>query len=211
MLRNQVQSDITTAQEICKKLISGEKDAILGLYHIYHPLFLNFAQKYLYDPGNTDDVLSEFWIELLNGKAICAYEGRNNASLRVYLLKILKWRIIDENRKKRTVTTPESPSEPEHEAQKRRREKLIYEALLLLAKISKQDANLVRMHLEGLTYKEMAEKEMAGQNPDPKKVETRTNAIRKQFKRPNSGSMAKFSLITERLKEKYGWDYSDLL
>jgi RNA polymerase sigma-70 factor (ECF subfamily) len=62
-------------------------------------LFAAFARHRLFDrdPHGIESVLSTFWLELLNGKAICKYSG--NASLLTYLMVILNRRIIDANRK----------------------------------------------------------------------------------------------------------------
>jgi len=83
--------DVLLAQRVCDELRSDNKNAILGLYNVYHLFFLEFTKRRLYSPGpdKAQTILTNFWVELLNAKAICDYEGR--ASLRNYLLKILKW------------------------------------------------------------------------------------------------------------------------
>ncbi|MDM8523948.1 sigma-70 family RNA polymerase sigma factor [Desulfococcaceae bacterium HSG8] len=219
MLKNKVESDIRTAKKICEELHSGNKEAITDLYYKYHRFFMNFARHSLYDTDSVEDVLSDFWLELLNTKAICAYEGKKNASLRTYLSKILKWRIIDNNRKKRIIMVSDPPPELTEsdslsssldDAPKIRQNKLTHDALLQLEKISPRDAKLMRMRLKGMTYKEMAELELAGKMSDQKTIERKTDAIRKQLKRPRTGSIAKFTLIIERLRRKYGWNHIDL-
>ncbi|RLC03190.1 MAG: hypothetical protein DRI57_29370 [Deltaproteobacteria bacterium] len=95
--------------------------------------------------------------------------------------------------------------------QKNPQEMLIYEALLLLEEASSGDANLMRMHLDGLTFRQMAEQMLDGKSPDQEMIENKANAIQQQFKRPRIGSMAKFSLIVNRLMAKHGWNYDELL
>jgi len=208
MLKNSVEKDRETAQKVCKELFSGNKKAILDLYH-QHRFFISFTRKLLYKKDKVEDVLCEFWIGLLDAKAICAYQGRNNASLRVYLTGILKRRIIDENRKKEIPTTSDIPPESD-DIKKERQRRLLNEALLTLGEISPRDADLVRMKCEGRTYKEMAEQELAGENPDQETMKKQEYAIRKQFTRPGTGSMAKFSLIIEQIMAGYGWESADL-
>ncbi|RLC02398.1 MAG: hypothetical protein DRI57_30095 [Deltaproteobacteria bacterium] len=210
MLKDKVKNDIVLAQSICKALRSGNKESIEKLYYLYHRFFISFTRKLLYEMNKAEDVLSEFWTELLNAKAICAYEGKHNASLRGYLTKILKWRIIDKNRKKKIVTTPNLPPESENRTKKERQRRLINESLLTLGEISQRDADLVRMKYEGLTYKEMAEQELTDKASDRQAVERRTDAIKKQFTRPQTGSMARFSLILNRVMAGYGWEPADL-
>ena len=92
-------SDFILAQRICDKLRSGNREAILELYHKHHVYFSAFSRQRLFntDQHQIENVLSDYWIELLNSKAICAYKGK--ASLRTYLTVILGRRIIDANRK----------------------------------------------------------------------------------------------------------------
>ena len=99
MVDHRSNKDYLLAQKICKALRARHNESILELYHVHHRFFLAFARRRLYNPEHDqiESVLSQFWTELLNAKAICGYEGK--ASLRTYLLTILNRRIIDANRK----------------------------------------------------------------------------------------------------------------
>ena len=43
--------DILLAQRVCDELRSDNKNAILGLYNIYHPFFLEFTRLSVQDSG----------------------------------------------------------------------------------------------------------------------------------------------------------------
>jgi RNA polymerase sigma-70 factor (ECF subfamily) len=219
-------SDILLAQQICDELRSGNTEALSVLYHRYNAFFSIFACQRLFASVEypVDNVLSEFWMELLNAKAICDYEGK--AALRSYLTLILSRRIIDANRKiKREKTAKfifeaqrDSISDndhlqrsPEDDLIKKELQTLLHEALLLLAETSPNDANLIRMHLEGMTYAEMAEREMQGQKSNAKKLKQKTDSIKKQFTRDDTGSMAKFKKILNKSMKKNALNFNDLL
>ena len=159
--------DYLFAQSICKKLKANDKEAIVELYHVFHPFFLSFTRRRLFnsDPNQIDTVLSTFWTALLNGKAICGFKGK--ASLRTFLLTILNRRIIDANRKfqreiKFTETLDEQslePSElrdhlgsPEDHVLREERQKIVNDTLRQLSETAPRDANLIRMYLNGLSY-----------------------------------------------------------
>ena len=103
-------TDYQLAYQICRELRSGNRDALLVLYHNYQQLFVAFAKRRLFcnEVNDVDGLLTNFWIELLDGRSICRFRGE--ASLRTYLLVILNRRIIDANRRsKRTVEVLEMP------------------------------------------------------------------------------------------------------
>ena len=217
--------DVLLAQRVCDELRSDNKNAILGLYNVYHLFFLEFTKRRLYSPGpdKAQTILTNFWVELLNAKAICDYEGR--ASLRNYLLKILKWRIIDNIRKnsrhKMFTHNPDdeqdqmetindnSPS-PKQNLLQKERQKIIHNVLMMLSMESPKDALLVRMHLDDLTYKEMAKQELSGMNYNEAELNKKTNAIKKQFTRKGTGSLSKFKDCLERYIKKRELKYEDM-
>ena len=204
--------DISLAQKICDELRSNNKSAILGLYNRYHPFFLEFTKKRVFspDPDKVETVLTDFWVELLNGNAICGYEGR--ASLRTYLITILRRRIIDRIRKNgRTVElTPFNDEKdcsesdnggfvsPEQDLVQKERQKLIHEALVMLSLESPRDALLIRLYLEDLNYREMAERELTNVPYSNEEVDRKANAIKKQMTRKESGSFVKFEVCMGR-------------
>ena len=218
--------DYSLAQKICKHLKACRNDAILELYHDHHRFFLAFTRLRLFNPEHDqiEAVVSNFWMELLNGKAICSYQGK--ASLRTYLLTILNRRIIDANRRFQrelkyteiaeeqnidASNMPEDQRSAEDYVLQKERRKLIHDALIQLSETSPRDAKLVRMHLNGLSYKSMAEQEINGNESLLIEKRRRINAIKKQFTRPNTGSLAKFKSIIEENIQKHEMDRGDFL
>ena len=209
--------DYHLSQEICDRLRSGDHGSVVKIYSKYHILFCAFARKRLFvnDHSRAEIIVNKFWIELLNAKALCNYQGKT--SLRNYLLIILNRRIIDANRKwvrdnnqkqkieKLVVENSKEKSvevSPEEILINKEKMELIHEALLQLETISTRDAYLMKMYLEGLSYKEMAEREMDPRDDDGRQIKKKINAIKKQFTRPKTGTMARFkNTIASCLKD----------
>ena len=66
------------------------------------------------------------------------------------------------------------------------------------------------MHLEGLNYQQMAEK-FLGDTASPKQLNKKVNAIKKQFTRKNTGSLARFRYYLEICMQKNHLAYADVL
>ena len=225
MENHQTHTDNDLAQKICRELRSGNSSAILELYHKHGRLFAAFTRFRLFDddPHGVENVLSNFWLELINARAICKYNGR--ASLRTYLTVILNRRIIDANRKferKRNSSPIETQNEtkgcdlpydqrtPETQLIVKEQQKLIQKALLKLSDTCPRDANLIRMNLEGLSYEQMAQRELNGVKANAEELKRRVDAIKKQFTRKETGSMAKFRNVLDNYLDTNGLDYKDL-
>lgn len=214
------------AREVCDELRLGNNDAILGIYNKYHPFFLAFTTKRIpfFDKDRALSILNDFWVELLNAKAICDFEGL--ASLKTYLFKILNFRILDNVRRgNRQSAYGMNVSDKEHEIdgfeaedkspeqdliQKEKR-KLIHESLLMLSESAPTDAYLVKMHLEGLNYTQMAERMLGGRGSDQKQIDKKVGALKKQFTRDTSGSLAKFRGCLDKVMRKNNLVEADLL
>ena len=185
-------NDLKTARQICRDLRHGSPASLLVLYNRYQNLFSAFAKRRLFnaDTDHVDDILANFWIELLNGKAICKFKGKS--SLQTYLTVILNRRIIDANRKldrdkdlgkNIEKTDIESASDsriaqsPENILMKKEAQRLVRKAIDQLEEISPRDANYLKMHLDGLTYEEMAKIDMPDDHYNPKKLKKKTDAI----------------------------------
>jgi len=226
MLTNDPQPDLELARKACRELLNGNNEAILPIYHQYHPFLFSFTKRRLNsnDSGTALSILNDFWVELLNAEAICAFKGM--ASLKTYLFKILNFRIIDSIRRSnrqgayhknvsdREVEIDLFESEaqsPEKSLMEKERIKLIHQALLLLSDTSPADAYLVKMHLEGLNYNQMAEKLLSGQDAGPKDIDKKVNAIKKQFTRTGSGALDKFKACLERVMRKNNLMHEDIL
>ena len=91
---------------------------------------------------------------------------------------------------------------PKEQPSWKNQKKLIHEALMKLAEISPKDANLIRMHLEGCSYEDMAMHDLAEKDAKPEEVSNLTALITKQFSNNRTGSMAKLKIIIKRLMEK---------
>ena len=226
MLTGDHHTDLAAAQEACAELRSGNNEAILPIYHQYHPFFFSFTRRRLDsdDSESATSILTDFWVELLNGEAICAFKGL--ASLKNYLFRILKCRIIDnirrENRQgadKKNISDKDheidgfksEDESPEQSLMQREKIKLVHESLLMLSETSPTDAVLVRMHLEGMDYTQMAEKLLAGEKQTDRDVNKKVNAIKKQFTRSGTGSLDKFRSCLDRVMKKNNLIHDDLL
>ena len=223
---HQTHADYDLGQKICRELRSGNSSAILELYHKHGRFFAAFTRYRLFDddPHGVESALSNFWLELINARTICKYNGR--ASLKTYLTVILNRRIIDANRKfeRNHNSTPieveSENSEDDHQYDQQTPEKqliikeqqrLIQKALVRLSDTCPRDANLIRMNLEGLSYEQMAEKELNGAKANADELRRRVDAIKKQFTRKETGSMAKFRNVLDNYLDTNGLNHKDLL
>ena len=227
---DKISEDIALAEKLCKELRSGNKGAIVEVYNANHLFFLNFIRKRLYESKTLEpeDVFASFWEKLMDGEVFCRYEGY--ATLRSYLCSILYKHICDTNRtieRDRKIFTPDneieespdrSPKNPEEEAiESESKQKEIVKRELVLKVRSKlsgflpKDEAYIRMrYFEDLKFKDMAMREL-GKGTDEKKIKKKTDAIRKQFTRPRTGSMARFRVILERLMKEENLSIEDIL
>lgn len=254
--------DYEFAQKICKELRAGRRGAIEGVYNRYQGIFQCFLSRRIRgeESQQIGDILNRFWGELLNGKAICSFQG--HTSLKLFLLNRLDLRIIDEwrraGREKRYVSLsgaqydectederlsaaafslqdvpafgrptnnptdldrtapnenfrPPQSMSPEQKVILKERDRLVRETLLDMSEKYPRDAELVKMHLEGLSYRHMASRELAGTDPEEEELNKRLSAVKKRFTRPHSGSLAKFrKMLLQKMKQK-GLDVDDLI
>ena len=185
--------DLALAQEICSELRSGNNEAILNIYNPYHHFFIGYTRRRVQsiDPDRANTILTDFWVELLNAKAICDYKGL--ASLKTYLFKILNFRIVDSLRRaKRQTGHAQNISDKDHEMDgfksgtvspesdlmHKEKIRLVHETLLLLSESSPTDAWLVKMHMEGLDYTQMAKQMLGNQDFTQRQLNKKVNAIK---------------------------------
>jgi len=188
-------------------------------------MFVGIARKRLYnkDPNQAESILSNFWVELLKAKAICDYKAK--ASLKSYLIIILSRRIIDDNRsylrensKKdyiedndiEDLEDKDSNPSPEDKIIYEDKKRIINEALLMLGNISPKDADLIRMHIQGLDYRQMVEMQFAISQSNEQELRKEVNALKKQFTRKRTGSLAKFKICLNKCLEKHKLSYREL-
>jgi RNA polymerase sigma factor (sigma-70 family) len=164
MVAQEHTGDYSIAQQICK-------EAILALFRKHHHFFQAFTRRRIYhsEQEEIESVLTNFWTELLNSKAIGSYKGK--ASLRTFLMTILNRRIIDTNRKfkrdmqfteiiddqsNNAADIPDNEESPEDLLLQKERQRVVHDTLLRLSESAPKDAALIRMCLNGLSYKKMA-------------------------------------------------------
>ena len=190
----------------------------------YQKLFLPFARRRLFHPQDVEDVLQNYWEELMNGKAICRYAQQSEfqVSLRSFCLGILNRRIIDRNRqitreKQRLTSDNPITNNPDDSPEELLTQSvsgnlardLIHAALIKLAAHSPQDAELLRWHLEGLTYEDMAKRLLGPGQTATTALKKKINAVKKQFTRESSGSLARFKVVLQELMQAQGLSYDD--
>lgn len=216
MEKDLFQEDLKKAQRICEELRSGIDVSFNKLVKENNNLFKAYAKRRLYQPEIVDEVLNDFWLSLIKKETICKYQGKDGSSLNNYLFKILSYQIIDRNRKIPPKTIPREdiscvPSEntPESQLIASEKQSILNEALLTLGSISPEDESLIQMYLDGKDYKEMAKTLLSGKKIDDEILQRKSDAIRKQFTRPKTGSKAKFKRIVERIIQQKGLTLKD--
>jgi len=184
------ESDLEKAQRICQQIQKhGNTAAVTGLYEQYHHFFIAFTRSRLYDPANAEDVVSAFWVELLNGNAICGYKAINNALLKTFLSRILRWRIINANN--RFENLPPPPSDQVHNIQEEIIKKMIYRGLKQLETVNPRCAKLIRLYLKGFTNKEKAIEILGSQPYTDIDLEREINKIKHEINNNGTGSCQK--------------------
>lgn len=235
-ITNKIAEDIALAEKLCKELKSGNKKAIEYFYDTNYLFFFNFIKKRLYESERykPEDVFQDFWEELMDGKIFCYYKGKS--ILLSYLCSILYNRIRDINRvidreRKRSLSdsdteldkfTDKSIRTPEEETieiqseEESRHKEIIQKELVLavcfrLSDISPKDAAYIKMRFfEGLKFEDMARRELGKDADDPEKLKKKVDAIKKQFTRPRTGTMARFRIILERIMKEKNLDIEDI-
>jgi RNA polymerase sigma factor (sigma-70 family) len=216
MCPKNIDNDIATAKKICAGLLSGNKECLGELVTAYNELFINFARRRLLQSDILEDVIQNFWEEMLNGRTICAYAhgSKNTATLQTYFIGVLHRRVIDANRKtsryeeihraeENFQETPDQAPTPHNVlaglTSNNLARRLLHQALLKLSEEYPQDATLVRMYLEGLDHRQMATR-----------IGKRVDAVKKQFTRETTGSLAKFKRALTHLMQSQGLTYDDI-
>ena len=216
--------DHSLAKSICEALLAGNLQPLEEMVLSYQKLFLPFARRRLFHPQDVEDVLQNFWEEMMHGKAICRYaqEPESQVSLRSFCLGILNRRIIDRNRqisreRKRFTTDNPTANNPDDSPEELLAQsvsdnlarRLIHATLIKLAEHSPQDVVLLRWHLEGLSYEDMAKRLLGPGQTASTTIKKKINAIKKQFTRESSGSMARFKIVLQELMQAQGLSYDD--
>lgn len=213
-------TDEAEADKICDQLRAGNQEGMTSLIEKYTPNLMRRAKRKLYhcnaDPHQIEEVVNNAWIAISSrGKdgdpRICKFTG--NSTLKTFIKGFLENKIKDEYKKvimdgEGGTEIEEFPDDDDSSKKKELRE-IIDKVSLQLEESSPNDAKRIRMRLEGLTFEDMAEDEL-GPDATQEEIDRRHGAIRKQFKRPRTGSMARFRVQLERFMEKEGLGYEDL-
>jgi len=227
MVSDKKNDDYAFALKVCRRLRTGNRRAILSVHSRCHLRFQCFVRGKLgsFPPSKTDKVLNAFWLELMNGKAICAYKGKGPLSLCSFLLVNLNRRVLDEFRRmaqeKKSRVHPHPIAEDrgnddenliENRLMRKQCRRIVHTVLLQLEKEAPRDAALIRMYfLQEMTFKQMAAAELTEKNPDRKMLTQKENAIKKQLTRRRAGSLVKFKMLLSRHLRKLGICYTDLI
>jgi RNA polymerase sigma factor (sigma-70 family) len=216
--------DKSLAQRICEALLAGNRRPLEEMVSPYQKLFLPFARRRLFNPQDVEDVLQNFWEELMNARAICWYaqQTADQISFHSYCLGILNRRIIDRNRQiskeRRRLgkdnPTPSNPGgSPEHlltqSASDILARSLVHKALMRLAEHSPRDVELLRWHLDEMSYEDMARRLLGPDQTTTSTLRKKINAVKKKFTRENSGSLARFKAVLLELIQEQGLSYED--
>lgn len=183
------------------------------------------------------DLLQGFWIEkILEEKVICRYQGRNGASLKTFLYSVMRNYISQQFREiiRRRETfiddmpvswEPPPPSGknedtlikevdtaevPDDRDQEKLNREFVEMALKNLSSKRPEDALMISLWMkEDLTYWQIAQKilEAQGSNLDDDNVRKKAAALRKQFTRPETGSLERFAVIYMKILAENGFEF----
>ena len=189
--QSRVESDLEKAQRVCQQIQKhGNTSAVIEIYEQYHHFFIAFARRRLYDPSNAEDVVSAFWVEILNGNAICGYRAINNASLKTFLVRILRWRISNANKSQFEILTPPPPDQV-YGIKEEFIKRLIHNGLNKLETVNPRCARLIRLNLKGFTNKEKAIRMLDSQSYTNSDLEREINNIKHEINKKGTGSCQK--------------------
>jgi hypothetical protein len=82
---------------------------------------------------------------------------------------------------------------------------------MLLTDKSPEDAHLVKMYLEGLNYRQMAQKQLESTQYTEAELDKKINAVKKRLTRKDTGSLARFKSYLERCMTKNRLAFADIL
>lgn len=221
--KRNIKTDKSEADKICNELRSGNKDAIRPLMDKYNDYLTENAKRKLCsfnpDPHWIEEVVNNVWIAI-SGKdsrgeyRICKYNEKS--TLKTYLTAFLKnkvydekQRIMSEKRKRADELDKLSYHTNDNKYKNEELQEIIHEALLQFDESSPKDARLIMMYLKGLSFREMAMQDLKGSNASERDIERKYNAVRQQFNRAGTGSVAKFKKELKRYMKKNDLNYGD--
>lgn len=71
-------SRVVRCNHLIKKIQKGDEKALDALFQEFGPLFLNMAQKYLYDKSYAEDLVSEVFVDLIRTSARSFDDNKNS-------------------------------------------------------------------------------------------------------------------------------------
>ncbi len=91
-------------QNIWRKFIEGDEEALSSIYFEIFDMLLNFGMKYSSDRFMIEDCIQNLFVDLLKNRQ----EQRPVANIRFYLMKALRNQMASEQRKKKLLRVDES-------------------------------------------------------------------------------------------------------
>jgi RNA polymerase sigma factor (sigma-70 family) len=236
--------DLELANRICQELRHNNNHAAQELVELYGRYLEAFTRKQL---GEIDlpemdsdewikDLLQGFWKKkILEEKVVCAYEGRNGASLKSFLFSVMRnyisqqFKVIIRRKEKSTgdmtINWEPSSSSEEYEkniikiidledlsddwVQEKLNRAMVDMALKELSLKRPEDEKIISFRMkDDLTYRQIAQQELEAQglNPDNDEVTKKAAAFRQQCTRPKTGAMARFAVIYMKILAENGYE-----
>lgn len=141
--------------ELVTRISQGDEKAFEEILKRHQDAVYGFARRLLKDPQEAEDAAQETFLRLYR----TSKRYRPEASLRTYLLKIIKNICIDHHRKKRPELMDELPESPEKETPLDMLESAIamddLERAIEMLPVNQRTALLLR-HTEQLSYKQIS-------------------------------------------------------
>lgn len=170
------------AEELIKKVITGDQEAIKRLYEKHRPRLLNFILQKVEKHEDAEEILQEAMVSAVDSLPLF----RGDSSLYTFLCSIAKHEIADFYRKKKIKTFlfshfPELEKiasqalSPERALEER---EIKIEVIRALRSLSEGYSRILRLkYIDGLSYYEIAQK----LKKSVKAVESRLARARKAF------------------------------
>lgn len=98
-----ISGDLALAKRICEELTRGNNSVLHEIAHL-DPVFRKLAAWKTYDEVDPEDAVNDFWEKkIILGRAVCNYNGRNDATLETFLRGVLHNFLLDVNRQAKSA------------------------------------------------------------------------------------------------------------
>ena len=222
-----IEQDLQTAQQICADIQNGDYRSLNEWFGAHYQNMLNFLINKQRE--NPEDQLHAFYLEMQTGNAFCQYQGRNNCSLKSYIMGRLRLRTLPQRSSEKKILLsldemmennmipagPENCCNPYDEKTQlpEKIQEILFSAFDQLSADSKtrEDVQLIRWKMDNLPSQEMAAKMLIYKNSPLTDQNIRREAarIRKRLAR-NGGSIIKFRKKITKILRENGFSETDL-